>query len=45
MENIWSTEEDSEQQRTTIYIKIHGRIYKSIGNYKTAINSILSLDR
>ena len=45
MEFAWNTKENSEQQRTTIYIKIYERIYKSNGNYKTAIDSVPSSDR
>ena len=45
MEMTWNTKEDSKQQRTAICVKIHGGIYKSIGDYKTTINSILSSDR
>ena len=45
MKNTWSTEEDPKQQRTTICIKIHGRIYKSIGNYKIIINGVPFSDK
>ena len=45
MEAVWSTQEDSQQQRTTICIKIHGRIYQSTRNQETIINGILSSNR
>ena len=45
MEAIWSTQEDSQRQRTTICIKVHERIYQSARNQETIINSIPSSNR
>ena len=40
IEAAWSTQEDSQQQKTAISIKIYGRIYQSARNQETIINGI-----
>ena len=45
METTWGSKNNSQWQRTSIYIKIYERSHKSIGNKMNAINSILPLNR
>ena len=45
LEATWSIQKDPKQQRTAIYIKIHGIIHKSTGNKETTIDSIPSSNR
>ena len=45
MKAAWSTQEDSQRQRTAIHIKIHRRIYQSTRNQETIINGIPSSNR
>ena len=40
LETTWNTQENPKQQRTTIYIEIHGGTHKGIRNKEITINGI-----
>ena len=40
METTWNIQKDSQQQRTTIHIQVHRRVYQSTRNQVTIIDSV-----
>ena len=45
MEASQNSKKNTQQQKTTVYIEIYRRIYKSTRDDKTIVNDILSLNR